>query len=71
MEQLASRYTDGTEQEGPVTKREMKALLAPHSSQLHIYAMGLLIMRLRQKLGPIFLHDSFKRGQSDGRGVST
>jgi 2-polyprenyl-3-methyl-5-hydroxy-6-metoxy-1,4-benzoquinol methylase len=43
--QLASRYTDGTEQEGnphtwPVTKREMTALLAPQSSKLHISAMG-------------------------------
>jgi len=43
--ELASRYTDGAEQEGnphtwPVTKKEMTALLAPHSSQLHIYAMG-------------------------------
>ena len=43
--QLVSRYTDGAEQEGnphtwPVTKREMKALLAPSSSKLQIYAMG-------------------------------
>lgn len=43
--ELASRYTDGNEQEGnphtwPVTKQEMKALLQPHSSELNIYAMG-------------------------------
>ncbi len=43
--ELASRYTDGNEQEGnphtwPVTKQEMKALLQPHSAELNIYAMG-------------------------------
>jgi len=42
---LASRYTDGDKEEGnphtwPVTKREMKALLAPQSSSLDIYAIG-------------------------------
>ena len=29
-----------------------------------------LTMPFRQKLEPIFLHDLFKRGRSDGRGVS-
>ncbi|MDQ6734351.1 MAG: class I SAM-dependent methyltransferase [Nitrospirota bacterium] len=54
--ELASRYTDGAEQEGnpytwPVTKREMKALLAPHSSQLHIYAMGPVDYAFPPKIG--------------------
>ncbi len=44
---LASRYTDGAEQEGnpytwPVTKGEMTQLLAPHCSSLKLSTMGLV-----------------------------